>query len=117
MINSSALNTPQDSPTGSNKPRIKASLGKSLSRSLEIESSLPFSCLQGFEPEIKQVLWKDFQEIREFFHELAALDSFTYPLLSMQDFSRMCYEQGQGYLKAIIKPVVEVDLNATGKRR
>ena len=33
------------------------------------------------------------------------MDKFEYPLISMSVFTNLCYKQGQGYLKAIVKPI------------
>lgn len=43
--------------------------------------------------------------VREFYYELAALDKFEYPLVSMSVFTDLCFKQGKGYLKAIVKPI------------
>ena len=53
---------------------------------------------------LKQLFWETFPEIREFFYELAALDRYEYPYLSMNMFADLCFDIGQGYLKAITKP-------------
>ncbi len=53
---------------------------------------------------LKQLFWETFPEIREFFYELAALDRYEYPYLSMNMFADLCFDKGEGYLKAITKP-------------
>jgi len=42
--------------------------------------------------------------LREFYLEIAALDTFSFPLVSMDLFARLCEEQGVGLFKAIPKP-------------
>ena len=61
-------------------------LNKNSAKNKEAEQ-LPFASLVPIAPQIKNIFWQYFQEIREVFYELAALDSYSYPLLNMQSFS------------------------------
>ena len=42
--------------------------------------------------------------LREFFYEVAAMDSVAYPFVTMAAFANMCFVIGTGFLKAIARP-------------
>ena len=54
--------------------------------------------------EVQQLLWGAFKEVREFFYEVACLDSLAYPMVNMKVFADLCLRIGQGFLRAKINP-------------
>lgn len=60
-----------------------------------------FAALSDKSKQIQTILLNHFSEVREFFFDVAALNSFAYPHLSMTFFADLCLKHGKGYLKAV----------------
>ena len=43
---------------------------------------------------VKKILWDNFEELREFYLELAALDSYAFPHVSLNKFAMLCAQLG-----------------------
>ena len=54
--------------------------------------------------EVKEYLFDYFEQIRDFFYELASQETYIYPYLSMSNFTRYCLKEGVGLFKAEIRP-------------
>jgi len=94
LTDPSRTSTPTDEPYS----RIPGAIPK-----VDVDPPI-FACLKEQADQVKAVLWDSFVEMREFYFEAAALDSFSYPSLSMARFSDLCLRIGHGYMMPTVKP-------------
>ena len=53
-----------------------------------------FQCIADMRDQVKKILWDNFEELREFYLELAALDSYAFPHVSLNKFAMLCAQLG-----------------------
>ena len=57
--------------------------------------------------EVKALIFDFYEQIRDFYYELASLDKHIYPWLNMSSFANICLTEGVGNFKAQIRPEKE----------
>ena len=64
---------------------------------------------------VKELLCDYFEQIRDFFYELASQDNYIYPYLNMDYFANYCLKEGVGLFKAEVRPEKEPSDNGSQK--